>query len=77
MSLVSPGFVKTPLTDKNDFEMPMLISAEEASIAIRKGLEKKKAEVHFPRKFSYFLKFLSSLPIALQLALVKKITRKA
>ncbi|MBV7296584.1 SDR family NAD(P)-dependent oxidoreductase [Enterovibrio paralichthyis] len=77
VSLVSPGFVKTPLTDKNDFEMPMLISPDEASLAIRQGLEKKKAEVHFPKKFSYFLKFISSMPIALQLALVKKLTRKA
>lgn len=77
VSLVSPGFVKTPLTDKNDFEMPMLISPEEASLAIRQGLEKKKPEVHFPKKFSYFLKFISSMPLALQLALVKKLTRKA
>ncbi|STO98737.1 SDR family NAD(P)-dependent oxidoreductase [Grimontia hollisae] len=77
VSLISPGFVKTPLTDKNDFPMPMLVTPEDASNAIRHGLAKKKTEVHFPRKFSYFLKFLSSLPMAMQLALVRKITRKA
>lgn len=77
VSLISPGFVKTPLTDKNDFAMPMLVTPEEASESIRHGLAKKKVEVHFPKKFSYFLKFISSLPMALQLALVRKITRKA
>ncbi|CZF84211.1 SDR family NAD(P)-dependent oxidoreductase [Grimontia marina] len=77
VSLISPGFVKTPLTDKNDFVMPMLVTPEEASASIRHGLAKKKAEVHFPKKFTCFLKFLSSLPMAMQLALVRKITRKA
>ncbi|NGN96482.1 SDR family NAD(P)-dependent oxidoreductase [Grimontia sp. S25] len=77
VSLISPGFVKTPLTDKNDFAMPMLVTPEEASESIRHGLAKKKVEVHFPKKFSYFLKFLSTLPMAMQLALVRKITRKA
>ncbi len=77
VSLVSPGFVKTPLTDKNDFAMPMMVSPEEASLAIRQGLEKRKAEVHFPKKFSYILKFLATLPMACQFALVKKITRNA
>ncbi|MGF1769986.1 SDR family NAD(P)-dependent oxidoreductase [Enterovibrio makurazakiensis] len=77
VSLVSPGFVKTPLTDKNDFPMPMLITPEEASLAIREGLEKKKAEVHFPKKFSFLLKLISSLPMAFQLALVRKMTRNA
>ncbi|USH05612.1 SDR family NAD(P)-dependent oxidoreductase [Grimontia kaedaensis] len=77
VSLISPGFVKTPLTDKNDFAMPMLVTPEEASEAIRHGLDRKKVEVHFPKKFTYFLKFLSSMPMAMQLALVRKITRKA
>ncbi|MDD1779639.1 SDR family NAD(P)-dependent oxidoreductase [Enterovibrio sp. ZSDZ35] len=76
VSLISPGFVKTPLTDKNDFAMPMLISPEQASLEIRQGLAKRKSEVHFPRKFSYFLKMLSTLPSSMQIALVKKMTRK-
>ncbi|OEE77328.1 short-chain dehydrogenase [Enterovibrio norvegicus FF-162] len=77
VSLVSPGFVKTPLTDKNDFPMPMLVTPKEASLAIRQGLEKKKTEVHFPKKFTFFLKLIASLPMALQLAVIRKITRKA
>lgn len=65
VSHVCPGFVKTPLTDKNDFPMPMRISAKEASIAIRKGIEKRRPEIHFPKKFTYTLKALSLLPTRL------------
>jgi short-subunit dehydrogenase len=62
VSLVCPGFVKTPLTDRNDFPMPFRISVEEASNAIRRGIEKRKLEIHFPGRFTYFLKLLSLLP---------------
>ncbi|PSW20181.1 short-chain dehydrogenase [Photobacterium sanctipauli] len=76
VSLVSPGFVKTPLTDKNDFAMPMLVSPEFASEQIMQGINEKKKEIHFPKKFSLFLKTLSLLPIGLQLAAVKRMTGK-
>ncbi|MBC7006780.1 SDR family NAD(P)-dependent oxidoreductase [Photobacterium sp. BZF1] len=76
VSLVSPGFVKTPLTDKNDFAMPMLMSPEFASEKIREGIAAKKKEIHFPLKFSLFLKFIALLPIRLQLATVKRMTGK-
>ena len=62
VSLVSPGFVKTPLTDKNDFAMPMQISAEEAAQQIAKGLQKRVFDIHFPKKFTLILKTLSLLP---------------
>ncbi|WP_434361505.1 SDR family NAD(P)-dependent oxidoreductase [Parasalinivibrio latis] len=77
VSLISPGFVKTPLTDKNDFAMPMMVTPEEASVSIRKGIERGKREIHFPRKFSLFLKAISLLPISVQVSLVKRITRRA
>ncbi|MGF1734530.1 SDR family NAD(P)-dependent oxidoreductase [Photobacterium satsumensis] len=76
VSLVSPGFVKTPLTDKNDFVMPMLMSPEFASEKIREGISAGKKEIHFPLKFSFFLKLIALLPIRLQLATVKRMTRK-
>ena len=63
--LINPGFVKTRLTDKNDFEMPMIISADQAAIYIDKGLNSKKFEVHFPKKFSLILKLLNLLPTKL------------
>src|SRR6056297_1126302 len=62
VSLVCPGFVKTPLTDRNDFPMPMQVSAAEASRAIRKGIGKRQAEIHFPKRFTLILKTLALLP---------------
>ncbi len=61
-SVICPGFVETELTSRNDFEMPALITAEKASDYILAGIVKHKQEIHFPRKFSLFLKLLSSLP---------------
>ena len=59
VSLVSPGFIKTPMTDQNDFPMPMIKSPEFAANEIFKGLTAKKSfEIHFPKVFTYFLKFL-------------------
>lgn len=62
VSLISPGFVKTPLTDKNDFNMPMQISAEQAAEEIIKGLNKRTFDIHFPKKFTLILKALSLMP---------------
>lgn len=60
--VVSPGFVKTPLTDRNDFPMPFIISSEDAASRIVKGLEKGKTEIAFPRRFTWLLKALGALP---------------
>ncbi|MDP4546262.1 MAG: SDR family NAD(P)-dependent oxidoreductase [Marinobacter sp.] len=60
--VVSPGFVKTPLTDRNDFPMPFMVSAEEAAIRIHQGLAKGKREIAFPRRFTWTLKALGCLP---------------
>lgn len=73
VSLISPGFVKTPLTDLNDFPMPMLVTTEQASDAIRRGLAKGKTEVHFPRRFSYLLKFFEMLPYSWQFHISKRL----
>ncbi|MEH6452012.1 MAG: SDR family NAD(P)-dependent oxidoreductase [Psychromonas sp.] len=62
VSLINPGFVKTPLTDKNNFAMAMLISAEQAATYIEKGLSRRKHEIHFPPLFTYLLKFFAWLP---------------
>lgn len=62
VSVVSPGFVKTPLTDKNDFEMPFLISAEEAAKRIVSGLHRQRREIQFPKRFTLTLKLMRLLP---------------
>lgn len=73
--VVSPGFVKTPLTDKNDFPMPFRISADEAAQRIVKGLKGKRFDIHFPKRFTYILKALSCLPDALRFRLIGKSSR--
>jgi NAD(P)-dependent dehydrogenase (short-subunit alcohol dehydrogenase family) len=70
--LVNPGFVKTPLTDSNTFRMPALISAEEAAQAILAGLGRGDFEIHFPRRFTRWLKLLQLLPYRLYFALVRR-----
>ena len=63
VSLVSPGFIKTPMTDQNDFPMPMIKSAEFAAEQMFIGLtEKKSFEIHFPKTFTLIMKILRILP---------------
>lgn len=76
VKLICPGFVKTELTDGNDFPMPMIIEAEEAGRCIADGLAKKAFEIHFPKRFTLILKFLRILPYCLYLPLAAKMTPK-
>lgn len=69
---VSPGFVETPMTDANDFEMPMRISVAEASKAMRKGIGKGKPHIAFPTVFGFILASLQRLPYRWQIALSKR-----
>ena len=62
VKIICPGFVKTPLTDKNDFPMPMIIEADEAAKEIADGLVSKSFEIHFPKKFTFIMKLLRLLP---------------
>ena len=74
--LVSPGFIKTPMTDKNDFKMPFLKTTEYAADKIYDGLINKKAfEIHFPKSLTITLKILSFLPSKIYFALVGKMTK--
>lgn len=73
--VVSPGFVKTPLTDKNDFAMPFMLEADEAAARIVKGLESSQFDIHFPSRFTRILKAISLLPDTLRFKLVGKASR--
>ncbi len=66
---LSPGFVDTPLTGRNDFAMPMSISAEEAATAVMDGINGRGRTRYFPALFSGLIRLLSALPTALQVAL--------
>jgi short-subunit dehydrogenase len=59
---VNPGFVDTPLTRKNDFAMPFLVSSQEAARRITKGLLAGEREIHFPKRLSWTLKLITALP---------------
>jgi short-subunit dehydrogenase len=72
--VINPGFVKTPLTAGNDFEMPNLISAEEAADEIIAGFARGEFEIHFPKAFTRKLRFLRRLPYGMYFALVRKAT---
>ena len=72
--LINPGFVKTPLTDLNEFSMPALISSEEAAEEILAGIERGEFEIHFPKRFTRSLKLLKLLPYRWYFPLVHRIT---
>ena len=72
--IVNPGFVKTPLTDRNEFTMPALISAEEAASQIIAGLASGRFEIHFPKRFTRWLKLFRLLPYGLYFRLVRRLT---
>ena len=74
--LVSPGFIKTPMTDKNDFKMPFLKTTEYAAEKIYDGLINKNVfEIHFPKSLTLILKILSFLPSKIYFRLVGKMTK--
>ena len=75
IKVINPGFVRTPLTDKNTFEMPFIIDAERAAEYIAKGLASKRFEIHFPRRFTWLLKTLRFLPDPLWFWLVGKLVK--
>ena len=77
VTLVSPGFIKTPMTDQNDFPMPMIKSPEFAAEQIFIGLIKKKGfEIHFPKAFTFIMKLLRILPNSLYFKFVEKGMKK-
>ncbi len=77
VSLVSPGFIKTPMTDQNDFPMPMIKSPEFAAEQMFKGLTKSKSfEIHFPKTFTSLMKVLKVMPNGLYFKIVEKGMKK-
>ncbi len=73
VSLINPGFVETPLTAQNDFKMPALISPAQAADAILKGWARGQFEIHFPKRFTFWLKVLRCLPYPVYFALTRRL----
>lgn len=74
VSVVNPGFVRTPLTAQNEFKMPHLIEPDEAAREMITGYERGEFEIHFPRAFTRQLKFMRHLPYSLYFKLIKRST---
>ncbi len=76
LTLINPGFVETPLTDKNDFPMPFLIPVEDAVEYIVRGLQKPTFETTFPRRFAFLMKLLRILPDRLFFFLTRRMIQE-
>ncbi|MEO8376356.1 MAG: SDR family NAD(P)-dependent oxidoreductase [Candidatus Sumerlaeota bacterium] len=72
VSIVMPGFVKSPLTDKNDFPMPFLMEVDDAAKVIANGVAKKKSEIAFPFPFIAMMKLMSWLPDSVYTSIMSK-----
>jgi short-subunit dehydrogenase len=74
VSLVNPGFVQTSLTEKNNFSMPALISPAQAAIEIVAGWERGRFEIHFPKRFTRWMKLLRIVPYSVYFKVTRKFT---
>lgn len=74
---VSPGFVKTPLTDKNDFDMPMIVTADEAAESMLRKILNGNASIYFPTMFGLILRFFNILPASVKRSLAYSMRSKA
>ena len=74
VSIVNPGFVRTPLTAGNEFHMPALITPEQAAREILAGLARGKFEIHFPKRFTRWLKLMRHLSYGAYFAAVRRST---
>jgi NAD(P)-dependent dehydrogenase (short-subunit alcohol dehydrogenase family) len=74
VSLISPGFVATPLTAQNNFQMPALLSPEQAAQAMLKGWADGEFDIHFPKRFTLWLKIMRLIPYRMYFALVRRFT---
>lgn len=75
--IINPGFVDTPLTRQNDFHMPALLTPAQAALAIIKGFETGAFEIHFPKRFTNWLRLVRRLPYRLRFALLAKVAEQA
>jgi short-subunit dehydrogenase len=74
VSLINPGFVQTPLTAQNNFDMPALLTPAQAAQAILRGWARGRFEVHFPKRFTLWLKALRILPYRVYFGLIQRAT---
>ena len=71
--MVCPGFVETRLTARNSFAMPAMVTAKQAAEAVLRGMQGRRFEIHFPRRFTWVMKLVRALPYALSLRLMRRL----
>ena len=64
VQVINPGFIRTRLTEKNDFKMPMIQTPEEAAAACLKALRSGRFQTAFPAPFSWVFRLAAHLPRA-------------
>jgi NADP-dependent 3-hydroxy acid dehydrogenase YdfG len=74
ISVINPGFVDTKATSVNAFEMPFLMSPEEAANRIVEGLKRPGFEIVFPRRFALILRLVGALPNRAYIGAVRRLT---
>jgi short-subunit dehydrogenase len=76
VTIVRPGFVDTPLTQANDFDMPLITSSEQAAGIIVKGIAARKHLIEFPKTLVWLMKLIALFPFRLQKRILQKVVRK-
>lgn len=76
ISVINPGFVRTPLTAHNDFPMPFLIEADRAAAIIRRDLARGRRDIRFPWQMSLLMRVIANLPSALSAPLLRRMLRE-
>jgi len=76
VTVISPGYVRTPMTANNTYWMPALIDADRAARIIVRGLQRDRKEIHFPARFSLFVKCLRVLPFPLYERIISAAVRR-
>ena len=72
--LINPGFVATRLTARNDFPMPALLTPPQAARACVDGFARGRFEIHFPCRFTWFMKLVALMPYRLHFALMRRLS---
>ena len=75
VQIVSPGFVRTPLTDRNDFSMPFILDADDAARRMAAGVSGRQFDVQFPRRLTWLLNAIRCVPRKLREKMLGKLSR--
>ena len=75
VTVINPGFVRTPLTARHTFHMPFLVEPAAAAERIVRGLERNAREIHFPAPLSWTMKVLRVLPYGLYAQIIRRRAR--